>query len=102
MIIDDDLDAFIDLDDFAVTAAYTSKVFPHPSSKTLKIDGIPRYSYIESNRVQGYHTTFKTKNSHFKNLQEGDFLKLENVEYTVVDWEQDSTKRFITLVLQKV
>lgn len=100
--MDESLDDFFNLDEFAEEAKYTRLIYAHPSSKTQKISGIPGFGYVDNAKVHGYHTTFLTKSVNCPNIAEGDFLQMDSIEYTVADWEYDITKQLINLVLQTV
>jgi len=97
----DDLALFFDTDDFAIEFKYTPPSYPHPSSKTRKINGQFSRGYVETAGVQGDYPHIVCALSEVADIAEGARVTANSIEYKIMDWQPSDSQSTVQLILQE-
>jgi len=89
----EDLSAFIDEDDFGISATLTPSAYPHPSSKTATLSVIFDMQYVEAGNISGNRPvlTCSTANLAAAGIDVGARVTVLGNEYVVKVIEPDGT-----------
>lgn len=101
MAFSEDLSVFFDTNDFAESAAYTPRDFTHPSTQTTTINGIFQDRFIEINGVATKKSTFLCATSSVPNVDNGDWLTVKSIDFTVGDSEPDGTGLTLLILVKQ-
>lgn len=101
MAFAEDFDVFFNPNDPGIkSATYTPKAYPPGDPKDQTIYGAFSKRQVIIDDVSNYEVIFETKESYFTNLQQDDYLTIDNVDYRIVNWEVDGFG-LIELMLEK-
>ena len=101
MAFAEDFGEFFDGDDFAVTGTLTPAGYPHPSSKTISVDGIFDNATIEVNDMAGVAPMFVCSTDDVADIDVGAKATINDIDYVVQSPPHHDGTGVTTIVLER-